>query len=196
MLVNVRLNGVMGKEFGTTWKLAITTPRQALEIIQANTGRLATWIRANAVKYSAYRILVKFKNGKKEYLDKNTYLSARDIVSVSFTPVIEGAGGKSLSIVKVVIGAVMMVASIWLGPAMFAAGFTMAFGGVAELLTKKKQVGSRATSYYFQGVGKNENQGSPVPLIYGRCRVSGHTLSKAITVENGNLPDPEGSKSS
>ncbi|WP_151708798.1 tail assembly protein [Acinetobacter brisouii] len=185
MLVNVYLDGALGKEFGKQWKLAITTPREALSIIQANTGRLMNWLRANAKRFANYKILVTYKNGKREYLGQDTYLTANNIKSVRFTPVIEGSG----NVAKIVVGVVLMIASYWLGPYAFQAGLALAMNGVSGLLTPKQKTSSGNTnaSHYFQGVGKNQMQGNPVPLIYGRCKIDAQTLSTRITVNEDTI---------
>lgn len=178
MLVNVYLDGALGKAVGKHWKLSASTPSEVLGLIQANTGKLTHWLKTNARRYANYRILATFKNGKREYLTKDTLFTANEIKSIRFTPIVEGAGNAA----KVVVGVVLMVASIWLGPIAFQAGMTLAMGGVAGLLTPKQKSGSTKTSHYFQGVGRNQMQGSPVPLIYGRCKVEGIPISKQLTV--------------
>lgn len=187
MLVNVYLDGALGKEFGKSWKLAIKTPRDALSIIQANTGRLMNWLRANSERFANYKILVTYKNGKREYLTKDTYLTANNIQSVRFTPVIEGSG----NVARIVVGVVLMIASYWLGPYAFQAGLALTMNGVTGLLTPKQRTnsGSANTSHYFQGVGKNQTQGNPVPLIYGRCKVDAQILSTRITVNEAAIMD-------
>lgn len=181
MLVKVYLNGSMGKEFGREWKLAINSPREALALIEANTGRLFGWMRANLQKYSAYKVLCVFKNGKREYLTKDTLLTAHNIKELRFTPVIKGAG----AVGRIVAGVVLMVAAVWLGPIAFQAGMALALGGVSELLAPKPKTpkdGDTKTSHYFQGATNTAEQGSPVPLIYGRCKVGSVPASVKLTI--------------
>ena len=198
-LINVRLYGELGKEFGKEWKIACTSPREALAVIQANTQRLMTWLRNNKEKFAHYKILVKYRNGKKEYLTQDTYLTANNIISVSFTPVVSGSG----NVAKTVVGVVLMVASYWCGPAapyVFQVGLALTIGGVTGLLAGKQKSGNNSgssnTSHYFQGVGKNQTQGNPVPLIYGQCKIDPQMLSVAITVDNDALDTSSTSKKS
>lgn len=182
MLVNVRLYGQMGKEFGKEWKLAIRTPREALGLIEANTGRLFNWMRTNIHKYSTYKVLCIFKNGKREYLNQDTFVTAHNIQEVRFTPVIQGAGG---GIGKIIAGVALMATSFFgAGPFAFQAGLTLAMGGVTQLLTPKVKTndGSNKSSHYFQGATNTAEQGSVVPLIYGRCKVGSQVVSLKLTV--------------
>ncbi|EYS40444.1 tail assembly protein [Acinetobacter baumannii] len=178
MLVSVHLHGPMGKEFGKEWNLAIKTPREALALIDANTGRLFHWMRANLQKYKNYRVFCIFKNGKKEFLTKDTLLSANNIQSVHFAPVVTGSGKWG----KIIAGVVLMVASYWLGPMAFQAGLALVMSGGSELLAPKGKTGSTRTSHYFQGATNTVQQGDPVPLIYGRIKTGASPISVRMTV--------------
>ncbi len=170
----------MGKELGREWKLSISTPREALALIEANTGKVFAWMRNNLKKYSTYKVLAVFKNGQKEYLTQDTLLTAHNVKELRFTPVVEGSGKAG----KIIGGVVLMVASIWLGPVAFQAGMALALSGVSELLAPKVKTGSTKTSHYFQGVANTVSQGDPVPLIYGRCRVGSAPISVRTSVND------------
>lgn len=170
----------MGKALGREWKLSISTPREALALIEANTGKVFSWMKNNLEKYSAYKVLAVFKNGKKEYLTQDTLLTAHNVKELRFTPVVQGAGRNG----KIIGGIVLMVASIWLGPMAFQAGIALALSGVSELLAPKVKTGSTKTSHYFQGVTNTVAQGDPVPLIYGRCRVGSAPISVRTSVND------------
>lgn len=185
-MLNVYLDGAMGKHFGKHWKIHADTPRQALSIIDANHGgALCRWIKEKATRFANYRVLVTFKNGKRECLSDDTYLTAHDIKTVRFTPVTQGAGGNS-GWLQVLVGAAMIAVSFFVpgGQFLLQAGIGLVLSGVTALLTPKQRTtaGDKNTSHYFQGIGKNTMQGNPVPLIYGRCKVDGITLSQALEV--------------
>lgn len=180
MLVNVYLDGALGKKFGKEWKLEAKTPGQVLSLIQANTGTLFAWMRTNLEKYANYRVLATFKNGKREYLNRDTVLSAHDLVSIRFTPVVKGAG----NVGKTIAGVVLIVVGIYFeNPYIVQMGVALAFNGISGMLAPKQKTGSQNTSHYFQGIGKNQTQGNPVPLIYGRCKVEGIPIAKKLTVD-------------
>ena len=72
--------------------------------------------------------------------------------------------------------------------AMFSAGFAMAFGGVAALLSKqpsnKMTTVDNKDSYYFDGPQNTVAQGNPVPLIYGKeILVGSQIVSVKMSVE-------------
>lgn len=179
MLVKIKLYGSMGKEFGSEWNLAVSTPQEALSLIDANVdGRLIQWMRTNLNKYRNYKVLCIFKNGKREYLTKDTLLTARNIVEVRFTPLIQGAGAAG----RIIAGVVLMVAAIWLGPVVFQVGLSLTASGVTELLAPKSKTGTTKTSKFFQGATNTVEQGGAVPLIYGRCKVGSLPVSTKLTV--------------
>lgn len=179
MLVNIKLYGPMGKEFGKEWSLAVTNPREALALIDANVGgKLFAWMRSNLKKYSAYKVLCIFKNGKREYLTQDTLLTANNIAEVRFTPVLQGAGSTG----RIIAGVVLMVASIWLGPVAFQMGLALTMSGVSELLAPKPKSGSTRSAKFFQGPTNTVEQGGAVPLIYGRCKVGSLPVSTKLTI--------------
>lgn len=198
MLVKVYLDGEMGGVFGKTWELNINTPREALQLIQANTGRLFNWIRNNLKKYEYYKVLCVFKNGKKEYLNNDTFLTAHEIKEIRFTPLIAGSGGKKGGWLQTIAGAVLVVAGAYFGnPGLIQAGAGLMMGGISALMTRKQKTNqaNTNTSHYFQGVDRTQNQGNPVPLIYGRCKVVGIPISVKMTVDEESMPTNGSQKS-
>ncbi len=185
MLTKVRLDGVMGKKFGKHWELDVSSPAEALRMIEANKPGLKNWITGNLEKYAAYRVICTYDDGREEALEDATYVASRaNLVSVRFTPTVVGASGA----VKIVVGAVMIAASFIPGPwspYLFQIGVALVLGGVVELLSPrpKKDDKSQLTSFYFDGPANTEQQGSPVPLIYGRMLVGSHPISASISVD-------------
>lgn len=180
MQVKVILKGEMGKLFGREWDLHVNTPVEALRLIDANVGGLFRWIRNNLNKYSAYKVLCEFPGGRKEFLDSDTLLAAFGAIKITFVPMISGAGAKA----KIVLGVVLMIASIWLGPAVFSIGLSLTVGGVTQLLAPKPKANKAAnteSSYYFNGAENVTDQGSPVQLIYGQCLVGSQVVSAGVT---------------
>lgn len=187
-LTRVILDGPMGRRFGKEWDLAVSTPGEALQIIEANTPGVIAWMRGNQARYANYRVTITDTKGKKVSLNDATYnLSRAQPAVIRFTPITKGASAA----VRMVVGVVLMVGSYFAGPAgpaMFAAGMSMFVGGLIEILSPvpKPDKGSASddgTSYYFNGPVNTSAQGIPVPLIYGRCMVGSQAVSANITIE-------------
>lgn len=184
MLTKVRLDGVMGKKFGKDWELDVSTPAEALRLIEANSPGLKRWIVENTTTYDAYRVTCVYDDDREEDLNDDTYgVTRANLKEIRFTPTVTGSGG----IVKVVVGVVLIIAgTVWTQPWMVQMGAMMVLGGVIELLTftpKKDSQDDSFSSFYFDGPTNTERQGAPVPLIYGRVLVGSHPISAAISID-------------
>jgi predicted phage tail protein len=183
-LTKVILDGPLGKRFGKEWDLAVSTPAQALQIIQANDPGFSSWMKSNASKYANYRVTVVDKSGKKVALNDDTFgLQRAQPAIIRFTPITRGASAGA----RIVVGVILMISAIWLGPAAFSMGASLALGGLIELLSPrpKSDDGSSddGTSYYFNGPVNTSAQGIPVPLIFGRCLVGSQSVSASISID-------------
>jgi predicted phage tail protein len=175
----------MGRRFGKEWDLAVSTPAEALQLIEANSTGFGAWVRTKQAQYASYRVTVTDKNGKKMTLNDATFgLNRSRPAVIRFTPITKGAS----AVARMVVGAALMISAIWLGPPAFWAGASMFVGGLIEVLspTPKVDEGSASddgTSYYFNGPVNTSAQGIPVPLIYGRCLVGSQAVSAHIAIE-------------
>ena len=187
MLTKVRLDGVMGKKFGQEWDLEVSSPAEALRLIEANRPGLQRWISENQETYSLYRVTVVYDDDREEDLDDDGYGLVRTVREIRFSPQVAGASG----IVKAVVGVVLIVASFFvpavLSPYLFKIGVALTIGGVVEMLSPrpKRADGNfeAIASNYFDGPVNTERQGNPVPLIYGRVLIGSHPVSAAVTVD-------------
>lgn len=125
-------------------------------------------------------------NGKENVsqsdLEKPT---GRDVIRI--VPVITGS--KRAGILQTIVGAVLLVASIWF-PGLAPAGIAMVAGGVIQMLSPQaKGLGTQDTpnnrpSYSFNGAVNTSVQGNPVPLLYGRMIVGSAVISAGIYSED------------
>lgn len=185
-LTEVILGGALGKRFGRKWKVAADNVPRALQIIEANREGLSAWMRMNAKKFDRYHVKVEKHDGSSmEVGERDLEMVIGAIKRITITPVIAGAGAG----IRIVVGVVLMVASYWLGPYVFAMGASLALGGIVELLspTPKLSSGSGSTSnnssYYFDGPVNTVDQGVPVPLVYGRVLAGSQAISAKITID-------------
>ncbi|KMJ44949.1 hypothetical protein AB204_11430 [Xenorhabdus khoisanae] len=196
-LVTFEFGGVLGKKFGKEHKVKCTTVRQGVSIINCNRQGLLAWMKQNARKYQKYHIRVTRANGATREMSETEYQMENngDMIHVCITPIYRGAGAKAMSIVQVVVGVALMIASIWLGPAAFMAGLSMLASGVVGLLSKQPKpntggADNRKNSTYFDGPENTVEQGAPVPLIYGEeILVGSQLISLKLSVEQ-LVPDP------
>lgn len=188
-LTTVILEGALGRKYGREWKLKVSSPSKALQLIEANRPGFISDIRNNLKQYPRYRVLV---DGVAR--DMKTYTMKCRAKVIRFIPLIEGAGGGF----RFVLGAVMVAIAVWnpaglMGAAMVgmvgSTGVSLMIGGLVEMLTKTPKSTTDTderkdkTSRYFDGPVNTEMQGVAIPLIYGRCLVGSHAISAKLVVE-------------
>ena len=193
MLTKVILEGVMGNKFGRTWNLAVSSPSEALRMIDANKPGLANWVRQNKAIYDRYRVVCTYETGNKEDIGETDYLMERKVKVIRFVPIPAGAG----AVGKIVVGAVLVVAGFVaggpsnpLGSFLINMGASMIIGGIIQALTpmpkrqeRDQSSDGRFDSNYFNGPVNTDQQGSPVPIPYGRVLVGSHAISATLTID-------------
>jgi predicted phage tail protein len=185
MLTKVRLDGVMGKKFGKEWELDVSSPAEALRMIEANKPGLKAWIIANREKYDAYRVVCTFDDDREEELGDSTYAVTRtNLKSIRFSPTVAGASG----VAKIIVGIIIIVANFLTiqNPYLYKLGATLIIGGVIEVLSprpRQTEPDQQRNSFYFDGPVNTERQGNPVPLIYGQVLIGSHPISASISVD-------------
>ncbi len=143
-------------------------------------------MRMNAKKFDRYHVKVEKNDGSTlEVGERDLDMVIGAIKRITITPVIAGAGAG----IRIVVGVVLMVASYWLGPYVFAMGASLALGGIVELLSPTPKLNhsggstSNNSSYYFDGPVNTVDQGVPVPLVYGRVLAGSQAISAKITID-------------
>ena len=194
-MTEIILEGPLGKEFGREWLLAISSPAEALRLIDANKPGIARWIRGNLENCPAYSVVCTYDNGNMEELDECDYVLNKKIKRIVFVPIVEGAGG---SAGKIILGAALIVGSFYapelvatmgastsmgtaVGGAMFSMGMTMIMSGAAQMLSTPPPPLQQSSG--FGGGTNTAQQGASVPLIYGTCLVGSQTISVAMSVD-------------
>ncbi len=189
----VILYGRLRKEFGERFDFDIASPGEAIRALEANfRGRFK-----NALREGEYRIGYGEHDGiAAEMINMRT---GQDEIHIE--PVVAGSGGGSTgTIIRTVIGASLLVSAAFTGGATFAGaaaltnisfslGTGLLLSGVSELLSPTPKVadyGNREQtppSFLFNGALNLSEQGATIPLVYGRMRVGGVTVSTGLTVE-------------
>lgn len=185
MLTQVTLYGPLAKEFGRDWNLAVSSPREAIRMIEANKPGFLNWIRGSLDKYDRYKVIVDYENGKKEHLDEDTFSLQRRMKRIRIVPIVTGAGG----IGKIIAGVFLVAIGLFTGnPAFIGMGISVGLGGIVEMISPRpkktdQSVRQDGTSYFFDGPVNTTQQGLPVPLIYGTCLVGSHPISGKVSVD-------------
>lgn len=196
MLTEVILEGAFAKVAGQKrWMLDCSSPAEAIMLISANCqGRLRNWIRQNLSKYKICQVECESENGDKESLDDKSFQTQRTCKQIRFVPIFTGAGGDN-GVLQAIVGVAMIVVGAILtftpfaavGQGMITAGIGMVLGAIATMLmspSDDKDEDDGRKSYYFNGAVNTTEQGNPVPLVFGRCRVGSAVISSSIEVKD------------
>ncbi len=200
MLTKVILEGEFAKVAKKkVWMLDCSSPAEAIQLISVNTGgAIRRWIRAHLKDYKICEVECTYDDGRSEKLDTKTFQMERQCKTIRFLPIFAGAGGSN-GLVQTIIGVVLIVVGVICSPAsggsslslakvgssmLIAAGIGMTISGICTMLmsTSKDDDDDSSSNYYFNGAQNTTNQGAPVPLVFGRCRVGSAVISSGIDI--------------
>mgnify|MGYP006924875531 CR=1 FL=1 len=199
MLTKIILEGEFAKVAKKkVWMLDCSSPAEAIQLISVNTGgAIRRWIREHLKDYKICEVECTYEDGRSEQLDTETFQMERQCKTIRFLPIFAGAGGNNgvlqtiVGVVLIVVGAILAYPSggssttmMQFGWSMIGAGVGMALSGICTMLmsTSKDDDDDSSSNYYFNGAQNTTNQGAPVPLVFGRCRVGSAVISSGIDI--------------
>lgn len=190
VMTRIELGGVLGKTFGKIHHRLISRVNEASVALAKTVPGFEQFMISSQRRGLTYSV---FKGKKNIGVDDLGFPVTGEVIRI--VPVI--IGSKKAGLVQTIMGAVLVVASIWMpglsiaaSNLMFSAGAAMTLGGVAQMLSPQpaglasKQSSDNRASYAFGGVTNTAAQGYPVPLLYGRRRIGGAIISAGIYVED------------
>ncbi|WP_202212820.1 tail assembly protein [Kluyvera cryocrescens] len=190
VMTTIKLSGSLAKLFGREHQRVIGPTSEAFRALSATIPGFQKFMNTSKARGLTFAVMVDKKNITQDDLAFPN--CGREIRIV---PVI--IGSKKAGVLQTILGAALVVASIWMpgvgiaaSNMMFAAGAAMTMGGVAQMLSPQpgglssKQDADNKASYAFGGVTNTTAQGNPVPLGYGRRRIGGAIISAGIYVED------------
>ena len=190
VMTRIELGGVLGKTFGKIHHRLISRVSEAGVALAKTIPGFEQFMISSQRRGLTYSV---FKGKKNIGVDDLGFPVTGDVIRI--VPVI--IGSKKAGLIQTILGAVLVIASIWMpglsiaaSNMMFAAGASMTLGGVVQMLSPQatglasKQSSDNRASYAFGGVTNTAAQGYPVPLLYGRRRIGGAIISAGIYVED------------
>lgn len=189
-LIKIELFGVLRKNFGKEHMRIVANASEAIRALRHTIKGFEQFLNTSKARGLTYAV---YRGNKNIGIDDLGFQITEDVIRI--VPVI--IGSKKAGLLQTILGVVLVAASIWmpgLGIAasniMFAAGASMALGGVVQMLSPQpaglasRQDADNKASYAFGGVTNTAAQGNPVPLGYGRRRIGGAIVSAGIYVED------------
>lgn len=193
-LTTVKLYGRFGVTFGRSFRLAVSTPAEALRALAAQLPGFEQYLTEAKDKGMGFAVFIGKDNLKEDQLDWPAYGQ-----EIRFAPVL--LGSKKGGVFNIILGVVLVVVGVIvtgmtfggaapLGGAMISAGIGLIVGGVAQMLApnpKGNGAGDRPEnrpSYSFNGPINTQAQGNPVPVAYGEVICGSAVISAGITSED------------
>jgi predicted phage tail protein len=199
---DVYLAGELGKKFGRKWRLVCKTPTQALRLIGLARPDFKLHMLKSARDGMNFHVICDRRSRTEGQLELPA--GKRLIISHEVT----GAKGSGGSILEIVVGVALTVASFYAGGsagiAYFGAqgaaaisaagmsiGMSLVLAGITAMLSP--QAPGSTASYYFNGASNTITQGQAVPLLYGRMMVGGLPISSSLqAVDLSSAPTETG----
>ncbi|MGT3004071.1 tail assembly protein [Pasteurella multocida] len=194
-MVNVKFYGSL-RQFGTSFKIDAENTAEIIRALTSQIPKLREFIQKG---YFTVRIAKEYIDNR--YLEKGLFYKLKEGMTVHFTPVLKGS--KRGGVFSVILGAALMVASIFVPGAelfgglitkgaVFGMGAALAFGGVAQLLTPQPKMPAinekeKKQSTSFSNLSNMAAQGRMVPLAYGRIRCGSLVISQGVQTLDVNI---------
>lgn len=190
VMSRIELGCVLGKTFGKVHYRLISRVSEAGVALAKTIPGFEQFMISSQRRGLTYSV---FKGKKNIGVDDLGFPITGEVIRI--VPVI--IGSKKAGLIQTILGAVLVIASIWMpglsiaaSNMMFAAGASITLGGVVQMLSPQatglasKQSADNRASYAFGGVTNTAAQGYPVPLLYGKRRIGGAIISAGIYVED------------
>ena len=187
MLRKVHLYGDLAEKYGSEHKLDINSVGEAMRALEANHKGFLKSIKRDG----HYKVFMgKDLDGEGDYITKESIEILLGDKDLHISPVSEGSGGDEDAWWMVVIGAVLIVASIWCKP-LLPIGISMLFSGASQLLSAPPSTDydnmespEKRVSFFFNGPQNTIEQGGVLPLVYGRMTVGSSVVSAGLRIES------------
>lgn len=193
-LTTIRLYGALGARFGRVHKLAVQTSAEAVKALCINLDGMESYLmnaKKNGMTFAVFR-------GKRNVGVEDFKELAGDS-DIRIAPVMEGA--KKAGLFQTILGAVMVVAGIFvtgmtfgsaglIGAGMVSAGIGMMAGGIFQMLSPQpkglqgRDDPDNKPSYAFGGSVNTLAMGNPVAALYGEREIGGAIISAGIVAED------------
>lgn len=175
-MTNVFIHGILGGIFGRQMRLSGGSATSILKGIEANRTGFIQKIIELSKEGTQYAVLV---DGE-EVDSTERFIEKRKIKSLHVLPIIIGSGDGGLGtvIAQIIVNVALSVGVSFLMAALNKTAappsLMISVGGQSEA------VDGRGRSYIFSNNQNTESQGSPIPIGYGRARVSSKIIQATI----------------
>jgi len=172
-MTNIRLHGVLAKEYGQNFYLSVGRPKNVLHAIDANRNGFIGRVMQLQKEGCMYEIII-----NKKRLNTQRELQNQDAAeTIDLVPTITGSGGV-ISGILIAIGESAFLTQL-LTSVVFAA-ISYALSPTPEVDQVEGTARASAQSQVFSNPENLASQGAALPLGYGRLRVGSKVIQASI----------------
>src|SRR5688572_16073218 len=174
---NVRVYGSLGAKFGRLFRLAVSSPAEAVRALCMQIPGFERELMTSKDRGVGYVVYIGKRNVTEEELTWQSGCEDIRIAPVLMGSKKQGLGQIIIGIVLVVVGAVLTYFGAGsIGIPIMKLGASMIIGGVIQLLMPAPKPGDldrpeNQPNYAFNGPVNTQAQGNPVPVLYGELIV-------------------------
>jgi predicted phage tail protein len=179
-MTKISIHGILGSIFGSEMSLSGCSATSILRGIDANREGFLNKIIELANKGHQYAIIVDGESVS----NPESLVERRKIDSIYILPIIAGSGDGGLGAVigEIIVNiAISTAVSVGISFLMAALNKTAAPPSVMIAVGGESQaLDGRGRSYIFSNNQNTESQGSPIPIGYGRLRISSKIIEASV----------------
>jgi len=162
-MINIILEGVLGKTLGNSWSLNVNSVLEVFEAIEANTNRITKFYKDLEKTMTHFVVYIDDKIMPHHLLNSKILNSGS---TVKILPIIQGSEPTTMVIIGLTLIALSIVLSIVLSP--------------------KQPKDVKTNSTIIGGIRNVLNRNIAVPIGYGRLRIGSAVISNDIGISNAD----------
>lgn len=162
-MIDITLEGVLGKTLGRSWSLNVCSVLEIFEAIEANTNKITKFYK-NLEKTMTHFIVYIDDKIMPPHLLNSKILSPYSKVKI--LPIVQGSEPTTMVIIGLTLIALSMILAVVLSP--------------------KQPKDVKTNSTIIGGVKNVLNRNIPVPIGYGRLRIGSAVISNSIGISNSD----------
>lgn len=185
-MTEIFIHGKLGRKFGRKFKFAISRPKDAIAAIETIHEGFSKELIDLGKEGQQYSIIV----DDNVLISPEEFIGKRKIKRIEIVPAIFGSGAIAYFVVSAVAYIASVYAPAYLSTLLVAIAVTALSYGITALLTKPPKendisaststVGATSKSFLFTNKENLKQQGSPVPIGYGRLRIGSSVIQEVV----------------
>lgn len=160
-MVNITLQGILGKKFGKFWELEVETVMEIFEAIEVNTSKVSDCFK-DVQKFCTHFIVLVDGEVLPPYLINSKVLEGKK--NIEILPVIQGGGFFAMFLIGIALTVLSMV--------------------ITKMMSPKKPKDVKTSSSVLGSIRNVTSRNHPVPIGYGRLRVGSFVVANNLQVDN------------